>query len=390
MSLPAVVLGRIGLGRFQAGHPWIYRGHLQPREATPDAPGPVRILDQRKKTIGVGLYSPASQISLRVLSREERAIDRAFFVERLTNARAYRDRHVGELPARREVFSESDGLPSLIVDRYGSHLVMQVLSAGLEALEPALLDALEEVYRPASILARNDVSVRSLEGLARTTEQKRGTTPPQLEVPQGALTFLVDPWKGQKTGLFLDQVENHTVAAGLSRGRVLDAFSYNGGFGLAMARRAGQVVMVDSSAEAIERTRANAERNDIGNIKYHEENVFAFLKAADVAGEKFDVIVLDPPAFARNKTELEGSVRGYKEINLRAMKLLYPGGTIVTCSCSHHMTEELFTDVLAAASADVKRRFRIVEKRSQAKDHPLLVGFPESYYLKCFVLDFLD
>lgn len=390
MSLPAVVLGRIGQARFQAGHPWIYRGHLQPREATPDAAGAVRILDQRKKTLGTGFYSPASQIALRVVSRDDRPLDAAFFVERLKNAKAYRDRFIGDLLARREVFSESDGLPSLVVDRYGTHLVIQVLSAGLEALEAPLLDALEEVYRPASILARNDVSVRGLEGLSRGTEQKRGTTPPLIDVAQGALTFTVDPWKGQKTGLFLDQVENHAVAAGLSRGRVLDAFCYQGGFGLPMAPRAGQIVMVDSSAEALERTRANAERNGIENIKYHEENAFHFLKAADVAGEKFDVIILDPPAFARNKNELEGSVRGYKEINLRAMKLLYPNGTIITCSCSYHMTEELFTDVLAAAAADVKRRFRIVERRGQAKDHPLLVGFPESYYLKCFVLDFLD
>jgi len=384
-----LVLGRIGWARFKAGHPWIYRGQFEMPGGTPPA-GPVRIVDNRGKVLGTALHSPASQIALRVLTREPATIDTAYLIAKLNDARAYRDRVMDARGARREVFSESDGLPSLVVDRYGDHLVIQVLSAGLEAMEGSLLDALNEVYRPASILARNEGSVRKLEGLERGVVQKSGTTPDRLEVMEGSHTLEVDPWKGQKTGLFLDQFENHAAAALVTKGRVLDAFSCTGGFGLAMASRATEVVAVDSSAEALEIAARNAERIGLTNFKFIESNAFDWLKNSDLANERFDVIVLDPPAFSKNKSDVEAGVRGYKEINLRAMKMLSPGGILITCSCSHHVTEELFHDVLAAAAADVHRRFRIVEKRAQGRDHPILVGFPESYYLKCFITQFLD
>jgi len=384
-----IVLGRVGWARFKAGHPWIYRGQFEMPGGTPPA-GVVRIVDNRGKVLGTALHSPASQIALRILTTGPATIDTAHFIARLKDARAYRDRVMDNRSARREIFSESDGLPSLVVDRYGDHLVIQVLSAGLEALEGSLLDALNEVYRPASILARNEGSVRKLEGLERGVFQKSGATPLRLEILEGSQTLEVDPWKGQKTGLFLDQLDNHAAAARVTTGRVLDAFCCTGGFGLAMAANATEVVAVDSSAEALEIAARNAERNGLTNFKFVESNAFDWLKSGDLADEKFDVIVLDPPAFSKNKSDVEAGVRGYKEINLRAMKMLNPGGMLITCSCSHHVTEELFHDVLASAAADVHRRFRIVEKRTQGRDHPILVGFPESYYLKCFITQFLD
>lgn len=389
MSYPNVTLRRTGVARLAAGHPWIYRGHLEPA-GLPDRPGVVRLLDERRRPLGIGLFSPQSQISVRFLDREEKPVGVPFFVDRLTKARDYRDRVLGSRGARREVFSESDGLPSLVVDRYGDHLVVQVLSAGLEALAPALRSALAEVYQPASILARNDASVRGLEGLERAVEQWSGTTPPRLDMIEGDLVFEVDPWKGQKTGAFLDQAENHAAAAALARGTALDTFTCNGGFALALARRGAQVKAIDSSGEALEAARRNAARNGLADVTFVEANVFNSLKSADQAGERYDMVVLDPPAFARNRNEVEGGLRGYKEINLRGMKLLNPGGFLVTCSCSYHVTEDLFLDVLSAAATDVRRRFRLVDRRSQARDHPLLVGFPESYYLKCLILQRLD
>ncbi|HEX7880165.1 MAG TPA: class I SAM-dependent rRNA methyltransferase [Candidatus Eisenbacteria bacterium] len=384
-----VLLGEIGWARFKAGHPWIYRGQFK-SPAADLAAGTVRIVDPRGKVLGTALYSPASQIALRLLTREETTIDAAWFASRFSAARDYRDRVMEPRSARREFFSESDGIPSLVVDRYGDHLVVQVLSAGLEALEGALFEALGEVYKPASILARNEVSVRKLEGLERGVFQKHGVTPERIEIQEGERTLEVDPWRGQKTGLFLDQFENHAAATQLTRGRVLDAFASTGGFGLAMSGRAREVVALDSSGDSLATAARNVTRNGLDNFKFVEANAFDWLKSADQAGEKFDVIVLDPPAFAKNKAEVEAGVRGYKEINLRAMKMLTPGGVLVSCSCSHHITEELFHDVLAAAAADVRRRFRIIEKRTQGRDHPILVGFPESYYLKCFLLQFLD
>jgi 23S rRNA (cytosine1962-C5)-methyltransferase len=389
VSPSTAVLGHLGAQRLAAGHPWVYQGQLA-AVPEPAVPGVIRVQDERGRFLGLALFSPRSRIALRLLTRDDRPIDTGFLVERLRRAQAYRERILGPREACRQVFGESDGLPSLIVDQYGEHLVIQALSAGMEALKPRLIEALQEVFRPRSILARNDPSVRSMEGLPREVVQWAGETPPILTIREGDLFFNVDPWRGQKTGAFLDQAENHVAAAGYLQGRVLDAFAYNGGFGLPTARRAGQVVCVDSSAAALETLSGNAARNGLTGLVTVEANVFDFLKSADVSGEKFDGIILDPPAFAKNRSEVESGVRGYKEINLRAMKLLNPGGRLITCSCSYHITEDLFLDVMAAAAADVRRHFRLVEKRTQGRDHPVLVGFPESHYLKCLVLEFMD
>lgn len=389
MSLPRAVLNRTGVARLAAGHPWVYQGQVV-GAPEPAAPGVTRVQDERGRFLGLALFSPNSRIALRFLTRDDRPIDTGFVAGRLARAKTFREQVLGPRDACRQVFGESDGLPSLIVDRYGEHLVIQVLSAGMETLKPHLLDALQEVFKPQSILARNDPSVRSMEGLPREVVQWAGETPAELIIREGDLFLRVDPWRGQKTGAFLDQVENHAAAAACLRGRVLDAFTYNGGFGLHAARRAAQVVCVDSSAAALETLSGNAARNGLTTVVGIEANVFDFLKSADQSGERFDGVILDPPAFAKNRAEVESGVRGYKEINLRAMKLLNPGGWLVTCSCSYHVTEDLFLDVVAAAAADVRRRFRLVEKRTQGRDHPLLVGFPESSYLKCLILELMD
>ncbi len=388
MKQAVVTLNRTGARRLQSGHPWIYRQNL--KDPVPAAPGVVRIQDDRGKDLGVGLFSPKSRIPVRALSREIVPIDDAFFIERFRRAREYRDSLGLMGTGRREVFAESDGLPSLIVDRYDNHLVLQCLSAGMETLRSSIVTGLLEVYEPASILGRNDPSVRTLEGLPRAVESWFGDTPANLTYREGALTFEVNPHEGQKTGAYLDQSENHAVAAACTKGRVLDAFSYHGGFALPMASNATHVTAVDSSKPALDVLMRNAERNGIENIRAVESNVFDYLKSAEKHGDKFDTIVLDPPAFAKNRSEVEAGLRGYKDINLRAMKILYPGGRLITCSCSYHAMEGHFVQVIEEAAADVGRRFRLVEKRTQGRDHPLLIGFPESYYLKCLILELLD
>lgn len=346
--------------------------------------------DDRDRYLGIALYSPSSQIALRFLGRDDVPVDTKFFVRRLAEARNMRERIAGGRDMVRQVFAESDGLPSLIVDQYGPHLVVQSLSAGMESLKSHVIEALEEVYRPRSILARNDPAVRGLEELPREVVQWTGETPATIDVHEGEVLIEVDPWHGQKTGTFIDQTENHLAARSYVRGRTLDAFCYTGGFGLATADLSRETILLDSSASALAAASRNAERNGLENVTLVEANAFDFLKSSDQSGEKFDTIILDPPAFARNRTELEGAVRGYKEINLRSMKLLNPGGWLITCTCSYHITEDLFIDIMASAAADVRRRFRLVEKRTQGRDHPLLVGFPESYYLKCLILELLD
>jgi 23S rRNA (cytosine1962-C5)-methyltransferase len=288
------------------------------------------------------------------------------------------------------VFGESDGLPGLIVDRYRNHLVVQTLSWGMAALQAEIVDLLRSLLSPESILARNDASVRTLEGLPREVVPLHGETPDTVTYAEGDRILTANLRTGQKTGAFLDQVENHLRAGSLARGRVLDMFCYTGGFALAAAGGADTVVAVDSSGPALERARLHAETNGVHNVTFVEANVFDFLKQEDRGRNTYDMIVLDPPAFAKNKRELEPALRGYKEINLRAMKLLAPGGILFTCSCSYHLTEELMNGMLAQAAADAKRAFRVRERRLQPPDHPVRVGFPESLYLKCLVLERID
>jgi 23S rRNA (cytosine1962-C5)-methyltransferase len=380
-------LGRQGMARWRTGHPWIYRaGVAEVVEDTGNEPV-ARVLDPRGRVLGQALLSRESQITLRVLTRSPDPVDRALLRNRLEHAIAFRRDALPHRDAVRLVFGESDGLPGLVVDRYRNHLVVQTLAWGMAALEAEIVELLRSLLSPESILARNDASVRTLEGLPREVAQLFGDTPDSVAYAEGDRILTAALRTGQKTGAFLDQVENHLRAGALARGRVLDMFCYTGGFALAASGGAETVTAVDSSGAALERARAHAEANGIGNVTFVEANAFDFLKQEDREGRAYDVIVLDPPAFAKNKRELEAALRGYKEINLRAMKLLSPGGTLITCSCSYHLTEEGMDGMLAQAAVDVNRVFRVRERRLQPPDHPVRVGFPESLYLKCQVLE---
>jgi 23S rRNA (cytosine1962-C5)-methyltransferase len=295
----------------------------------------------------------------------------------------------GPLPpdgGARLIHGESDGLPSVILDRYGDVLVFQTLSAGADRFKPDFIAVFEELLKPAAIVERNDAPVRDLEGLVREKGVVFGNLPRPLLFKEGGLLFTVDPLDGQKTGTFLDQAENHLAAARYARGRVLDAFTYQGGFALAAARTAGEVLAVDSSAPALAALQENAAQNGVRNVTAWEANGFDFLRECDERGEKFDAVILDPPPFVRDKRNVGGAVRGYKEINLRAMKLLKPGGVLVTCSCSQNFTPEMFEATLLEASRDTRRELQVLERRGAAPDHPVLLTFPESDYLQCWIL----
>ena len=385
-DLADVRLNRAGLARWRSGHPWIYRAGVALVEEATGREGLARVLDPEGRLLGTAMLSRESQITLRRLGPEER-LDREGLKRRLMAAAAYRERVLPGREATRIVFGESDGLPGLIVDRYRDHLVAQFLSFGAHVLTEEIAALLDEILSPTSILARNDPSVRNLEGLAREVVTLKGEPPKTVSFREGNVTLTVEPATGQKTGGFLDQSENRLRAGALAHGRVLDAFCYSGAFALQIARNAEEVIAVDVSAPALARGREQAAENGIENIQFVEANVFDFLKEEDRSGHTYDMVVLDPPAFAKNKQELEGALRGYKEINLRAMKILKPGGILVTCSCSYQLSETLMDEVLARASGDVGRSFRVRERRLQSPDHPIRAGFPESLYLKCQILE---
>ena len=277
-----------------------------------------------------------------------------------------------------------------MVDRYGEYLVIQTLSQGTERAKAEVVAVLGELLKPKGTVERNDPRVRALEGLEQTVSVLSGEVPDTVEVSEGDVRFRVDLRKGQKTGLFLDQRENHLAARQYARGRVLDGFSYDGGFALQVARHSDEVTAVDLSTESLERVRANAAANGLANVRTRDANVFELLHELDQRGERFDSVILDPPAFAKSKDAAPKAARGYKEINLRALKILKPGGCLVTCSCSYHIHEEDFEAILADAAVDAGATVTVVEKRRQARDHPVVLGVPETYYLKCFVLRRLE
>jgi 23S rRNA (cytosine1962-C5)-methyltransferase len=378
------VITRKGEDRARAGHPWIYRSDVAEVQA---APGDlVRVTGTRGRVIGYALFSDQSEITLRLVSRGPEPPRADFVRDRLEAALRFRESLQLDATAYRLVHGEADRLPSLIVDRYGDYLVLQALSQGIDRRLPEIVAALTELARPLGILARNDPRVRQLEGLEQTVEALAGDVPERIEIREGAVSYDVDPWRGQKTGLFLDQRENREAAQRYARGRLLDAFSYNGGFALALAPKCDSVLAVDISEDAVARIRANAARNNLGHVEARAMNVFDELRELERRGARFDTIVLDPPAFAKNKASVLKALSGYKEINLRALKLLEPGGFLVTCSCSYNVSEGMFLDVVAEAAADAHTEVSLVEKRSQGRDHPILLNVPETYYLKCLIL----
>ena len=380
-----VKVNRKAADRAAGGHPWLFssditdRGQAQPGDA-------VGVADPKGRILGVAHYSSTSQIALRLLTNNREPIDRPFFLRRLSQAIAHRQRIVENSNAYRMVFSEADLLPGLIVDRYDRYLVMQTLSQGMDRARDLIAHCLGELLEPAGILARNDASVRKLEGLVPEITVLAGDIPERVPVTMNGLKLEADLLHGQKTGIYLDQRENYTAAEHHARGRVLDCFSSTGGFALHTARRAESVEAVESSVPAIAIAESNARANNIANIQFRKADVFEFLAGRD---GRYSMIVLDPPAFARSRKMVDDAARGYKEINLRALRMLDPGGILVTCSCSHHMSEAMLFQIVAEAALDAGKTIRVLERRTQASDHPILLTVPETLYLKCLILEVL-
>jgi 23S rRNA (cytosine1962-C5)-methyltransferase len=385
-AMNTVRVNKKGADRVRNGHLWIYRSDLVDVEAAGGSV--VSVKDERGNFIGQALHSDASQIALRFLTPSREEIDRAWWQQRIREA-AGRRNIPPDTNAYRLIYSEGDLLPSLIVDVYDDVLVMQTLSQGTDALKSSIAEILIEEFNPRAVIERNDARVRELEGLPLISAAVHGNPPAELEILQHGLRFHVEPLGGQKTGSFLDQRENRlaarAAAATTKKQRALDCFTFNGAFALHLAAVCENVIGIDISADAVAIARRNAALNDLDNVEFREANVFDALRELEAAGERFDVIVLDPPAFAKNRASLKAAIRGYKEINLRALKLLHPGGVLITCSCSYHISEELFLEIVNQAAIDARRRVQLMEKRMQAADHPVLLGVPETYYLKCLI-----
>ena len=377
-----VRVNKKGADRVRNGHLWIYKSDIVAAEA--DGGSIVKVSDERGNSVGQALFSDSSQIALRFLTQTNEIIDRDWWRKRILNA-ANRRALPEDTNAYRLVYSEGDLLSSLIVDRYDDVLVIQTLSQGTEAVKALLVEILVEEFHPRAIIERNDARVRQLEGLPLVAGTIYGDAPTEIEIVQHGLKFVVMPGGGQKTGSFLDQRENRIAAQKLAHGRGLDCFTFNGAFALHLASKCESVIGIDISAEAITAAQRNAELNQIANVEFRESNVFDSLREMESSGQQFDTIVLDPPAFAKNRASIKAAVRGYKEINLRALKLLKENGVLVSCTCSYHVSEELFLQIITAAARDAHRKLQIVEKRMQASDHPVLAGMPETLYLKCII-----
>ena len=389
--MATVTLRKTRETRVRGGHPWIYASEIEKVEGAFENGDIVDVADFRGKFIGRGFYNPASQISLRILTRNDEPCDRAFFERRVRDAWEYR-KLLCDPDSCRLIYSESDFLPGLVVDKFGDILVLQSLSLGIERIKDMLCDILMEIVRPAGIWERSDVPVRRLEGLEQTTGLLRGEVPDEVEMSENGIRFLVDVKHGQKTGFFLDQKQNRAAIAPLCKGaRVLDCFCHNGSFSLHAAKYgAADVLGVDISEEALEVARRNAALNGFENVRFEAHNCFDLLRELTDANALYDLVILDPPAFTKNKAAVQSAIRGYKEINLRGMKLTRPGGFLVTCSCSQHVLPEMFQDVINQAARDAKKRIRLVEYRTQGYDHPILPQSVETKYLKTMILQVME
>jgi 23S rRNA (cytosine1962-C5)-methyltransferase len=384
-----VTIKQKGAERARSGHLWIYRSDVGDARGV-EGGKIVRVEDERGRFVGHALWSDRSEISLRLLTTRDEAIDREWWRARLLAAAARRAHLAKESNAYRLIYSEGDLLPSIIVDVYDRVLVLQTLSQGSETLKAMLVELLVEEFKPQAIVERNDVRVRQLEGLELQTGVLYGSVPEELEIVQHDVRFRIHPLGGQKTGSFLDQRENRLAARAFAHGRALDCFTFNGAFALHLSPVCESVLGLDISEEALAAARINAEVNGARNVEFRAANVFDALREMEAVGETFDTIVLDPPAFAKNRASVGKAARGYKEINLRALKLLRPGGVLITCTCSYHMPEKMFLEIIGDAGRDAHRRVQLIEKRVQASDHPILFGVPETYYLKCVIARVLD
>lgn len=379
------VVNRRAAKRVRGGHPWVYRSDVVKESG--EAGDAVVVRDERGATLGTAFYNPGSEIRLRLVSRDDETIDDSWFREKVARSVAYRRTLDIDGDAYRLIHAEADGLPGLVVDGYGDHVVVQVGTAAVERHLESVVNALVEEGAPAGILLR-DTAARGREGLVRGNRVLHGEIPDEIVVREGDVRFRVDLRGGQKTGTFLDQRENHLLTGKLAHGRTLDVFTYAGGFGLQAAKNKNveSVEFVDSSGPALETARQNAELNGIDGATFTKASAFDLMRERSDAGERYDTIILDPPAFAKSRREVNKAQRAYKEINLRAMKMLSPGGHLITCSCSFHISRETFGDALGEAAADAGATMRVVEWRGQAVDHPRLLNVPETGYLKCAIL----
>ena len=379
----SVRVNRKAADRAHSGHPWLFasdvvdRGDAQPGDV-------VKVLDHRGVLLGMAHYSSTSQITLRLLSTKQN-IDRTFYWERLSAALQHRQTIVKNSNAYRLVFSEADLLPGLIIDRYGEYLTVQTLSQGMDRTRDVIVECLQELLQPLGILGRNDANVRKLEALPLEITTLAGEIPARVAINMNGLKLEADLLHGQKTGVYLDQRENYLAAAHWSQGRVLDCFTSTGGFALHCAAKAERVDAIDSSAPALETAEVSARNNNLTNIQFRQADVFEYLSGLSAAPQ-YSMVILDPPAFAKSRRAVEEAMRGYKEINLRALRLLHRGGVLLTCSCSHHMSEADMYQVIAEAALDAGKTLRVLERRTQAQDHPILLTVPETLYLKCLIL----
>lgn len=391
-TMPNVKISTRGAKRIRKGHVWVYRSDVRASIGVGDG-AIVSVVDEANNFVGRAFFSNASEIALRVLSTRDEAIDDDWWRARFRKCAERREKIAAETNAYRLIYSEGDLLPSLIVDVYDGHFILQTLSQGSDKLQSKLVELLIDEFQPRSISERNDARVRGLEGLElrkgviwRAPAESSGDgSLDEIQINQHGVRFIVSPLASQKTGAFLDQRENYLAAAKVARGRALDCFTFNGGFALHLAKSCDSVLGIDISEDAIAGARRNAELNQLANVKFRAANVFDALREMEVAGERFDTIVLDPPAFTKSRATIKSGARGYKEINLRALKLLNPGGVLVTCTCSYHMNEEMFLEIISDAAIDARRRLQIIEKRGQSSDHPALLGVPETHYLKCVI-----
>lgn len=377
--------------RVHSGHPWVFLSDIDHVEGGFEPGDVVEVMSSKGGFLGRAFYNPRSQIALRMLTTKDEIVDAGFFHRRVERAWAYRKQFADPMSCR-AVFAESDFLPALVVDKFADVLVMQTLCLGIEKWKRELVEILNDVIHPAGIYERNDVPVRRLEGMEQMTGLLSGQVPDRVDMVENGIHFLVDVKNGQKTGFFLDQKENRAAIAPLVQGGdVLDCFCHNGSFSLHAAKYgAASVLGVDISEDALAVARENARINGLDNVVFEAHNCFDHLRELTDAGEKFDLVVLDPPAFTKNKSALPAALRGYKEINLRGLKLVRPGGFLVTCSCSQHVLPEAFQTMVNEAARDAKKRVRLVEFRTQGKDHPILPQAVETKYLKCMILQVME
>ena len=395
-TLASVILKPGEADRIVAGHPWIYHGEIS-RLTTQVVDGDlVQVKDHRQRLLGCGLYNSKSKINVRMLSTERVTVDQSFFEERIRAALAVRQHHLPGATSFRVVNAESDFLSGLIVDKYEDVLVVQISALGMDRRKDLIVDALQKVFSPRAILERSDVASRKFEGLSEANGILMGESAGKITVNLNGLKFETDLAAGHKTGMYLDQQTNYQAVSQFARdGQVLDCFSFLGGFGLHSARAgAAQVQMLDQSAEAIDASRRNAAANGLAEkCAFEAINVFDWLKANTAVKPhervipRFDLIILDPPSFTRNRASVPDALRGYKEIHLRALKLLQPGGTLATFCCSHHVGADLFLDSLLSAAYDTRRILRRVATYAQSPDHPIIPMIPETEYLKGFAFE---